>query len=176
MCFTANYNLRESQGSCLFWGSDWLMNTSLGGRPGNSQTNDFIISAWYSGSMLQHGRVVEFTCLLFFPCPSKRCLGQRKKGFLKSRRDGLMLTAYRYTFPKLTKEFACKQHWRWFGDKNTSSSEQWVWVKIFLFKTQTLALHIREGGRPYSPQHKNHVLHCNEPLSFSTRNSAGIKA
>lgn len=66
MYFTDNYILCESHGSFLFPATDWLMNTSLGGRPGNSQTNDFIISTWYSGSMLYCGRDVELTCYL--PC------------------------------------------------------------------------------------------------------------
>lgn len=34
-----------TQREAAFSGTNWLMNTSLGGRPGNSQTNDCIISA-----------------------------------------------------------------------------------------------------------------------------------
>lgn len=100
------------------------------------------------------------------PGAKNRKKEKKQERVLRSGRDDveLMLTVYHYTFPKLTKEFACKQHWCWFEDEDTSSSEQCV-CKDFLFKTPTLALHIREGGIPVFPpaQDQNHVFHCNEP-------------
>lgn len=151
--------------AAFFWGTDWLMNTSLGGRPGNSQTNDFIISAWYSGSMLRCGRVVECTCL-FFPVSIWKTPQPPQKitqdGVLKSWCDDaeLMLTVYRCTFSKLTKQFPCEQPWCWFRDEDPSSNLANSECKDFLIKTLTLVLRIRESWIPVFPpaRDQNHYF------------------
>lgn len=138
------------------------MNTSLGGRPGNSQTNDFIISAWYSWSMLQHGRGSELWDLhvSYFPlCPSVRNLNQKQD---LPKKDDINMSYVLLHIQKLTKGFAWEQHSCWFCDEDTSSGKQCV-QRIPFSQTQTLVLHIR--GIPAFPQAKDQ----NHDFPWTTR-------
>lgn len=75
-----------------------------------------------------------YISVIFFVTISKKPgpKNGKKKTMKKNRIYQFMLTVYHYKFPKLTKEFACKQQWCWFGDEETSSSEQCV--KKFSFQ------------------------------------------
>lgn len=87
----------------------------------------------------------------------------------RGRRAELALTPNHSTFPKLTKEFACKQHGADLGMK-THQVVNSLRVKI-VFSNPTLALHIREGGKPVFPpaQDHNRVFHCDQPPSSQPR-------
>lgn len=131
--------------------------------------------------------VVGFTSLLFFLCPSKSNLSwgkkkqkKNKRGVLRCWQDDvdLLLTVYHCTFWKLTKEFACKQLCADLGMK-IHKVENSV-CKDFLFQKPDVGFAYQrewDTSIPSSTRSKPWLsMNCNEPPSFSARNSAEIKA
>lgn len=134
------------------------MNTSLAGRPGNSQTNDFIISTWYSGSMLYCGGDVELASYLPQFLLNQSYHNNRKfKGGKKRRRRHnvkLILAMYCCKFLQLQESLVI---WGWSDIKSRT-----MFVKISFSRADIVALHIREGGIPVFPpaQDQNLNAHC----------------
>lgn len=111
MVFTANYILHESQRSCLFWGTVLLMNTSLGRRTGNSQTNDFIISTWYSGRLLHCGSYMSpFHASIWKKAGPKTEIKELKKQnrVLRSRQDDVNTDSVSLHIPNANRRVCLK--------------------------------------------------------------------
>lgn len=145
------------------------MNTSLAGRPGNSQTNDFIISTWYSGSMLYCGGDVELAGYL--PqfhlnqsyCNNRKFKGGKKKGGgggVRRQRHNVkvILAVYCCKFLQLQESLVI---WGWSDIKSRT-----MFVKISFSTADIVALHIREGEIPVFPpaQDQNLIAHCEAHL------------
>lgn len=144
-------------------------------------------------SVWQRFLVVGFTCFLFsllsiWKKPEPNRGGKKKKQEKKQNKPALqcrqrddvelILTVYQCTFWKLTKEFACKQHWCSFGDEDTSSSKQCVLRFSFQNPGASFAYQREwDTSIPSSTRSEPWLsMNCDEPPSFSARNSAGIKA
>lgn len=150
------------------------MNTSLAGRPGNSQTNDFIISTWYSGSMLYCGGDIELASYLpqFLLNQSYR-INRNFKGGKKKKREGGELRRQRHNVKLILAMYCCKflqlqeslVIWGWSDIKSRTMS-----VKISFSRADIVALHIREGWIPVFPpaQDQNLIAYCKaHPVSPS---------
>lgn len=145
-------------------------------------------------SVWQRFIVVGFTCFLFSLLSIWKKPVQNRRGKKETRKNPkqnnpalqcrqrddveLILTVCQCTFWKLTKEFACKQHWCSFGDEDTSSSKQCVLRFSFQNPDASFAYQKEwDTSIPSSTRSEPWLsMNCNEPPSFSARNSAGIKA